>query len=439
MSRIFSQYAYGPGPRETCYWDTTCDLPTYPKLDSDLQVDVAVIGAGFTGLNAALRLADQGLSVAVLDAEQPGWGASGRNGGFCCLGGAKASDDWLDRQFGKSARLAWRGTEVAAVQHVAELIASADVDQHSVGETWLAHRPKDLRSFGKDVLAVRENYGVDAVPFSREALEAEGLSAGFHGGMTTPIGFALNPRKYIRLLLDKLAGRSVSIYSQSPAQTLKQHNSSWSVVSDRGQIRAQNVIIATNGYSSEHFPPWLAGRFMPVQSNVAVTRELTEDEIARQNWSSLQMCYDSRSLLHYFRLMPNNRMLFGLRGGLLSGARAQARAKRRLERDFRRMFPQWGDVEFTHSWSGMVCMSRNFVPFAGRVPGHSSLYAALCYHGNGVAMGSYLGRYIGDLASDATEKDAVPLVSKPLLRFPLGRWRRMAMPFVYAGLAITDR
>lgn len=103
MRRIFSDYAYGPGPRSNCWWDETIAAPDWPVLQGEGSADVAIIGGGFTGVSAALHLAESGLSVAVLEAETPGWGASGRNGGFCCLGGSKLSGSAMRRLFGKPA------------------------------------------------------------------------------------------------------------------------------------------------------------------------------------------------------------------------------------------------------------------------------------------------------------------------------------------------
>ena len=102
MKRIYPEHTYGPGPRRGCWWDETCDAPEWPVFDTGPAVDVAIVGAGFTGLSAALHLAEAGVSVAVLDAETPGWGASGRNGGFCCLGGAKLD---LPHRIGHTSRV----------------------------------------------------------------------------------------------------------------------------------------------------------------------------------------------------------------------------------------------------------------------------------------------------------------------------------------------
>ncbi|MEO0390575.1 MAG: FAD-binding oxidoreductase, partial [Pseudomonadota bacterium] len=162
MTRIFGDYAYSDGPRAGCWWDGTADIPACAPLDGDVRADVVIIGGGFTGLIAAVHLAEAGACVVLLEAQHIGWGASGRNGGFCCLGGGKLSDDAFDRRYGKAARLAFRHTEVDAVNTVAGLTQQyrIDVDRHSHGETMLAHRPKDVERFEEDTRAIRENYNV---------------------------------------------------------------------------------------------------------------------------------------------------------------------------------------------------------------------------------------------------------------------------------------
>ena len=196
MRRIYPDYAYGPGPREGCWWDETCDLPRFAPLQGEVRAEVAIMGAGFTGLSAAYHLSKAGASVAVIDAHCVGWGASGRNGGFCCLGGGIASDGLLDREFGRDGRLAWRATERAAVDLVEALIESLkiDVDRHSDGETLVAHRARDAEVFPVLAQSIEENYGVTA---RIEPPTDAGIGGPFHGALTTPIGFALNPRKFL--------------------------------------------------------------------------------------------------------------------------------------------------------------------------------------------------------------------------------------------------
>ncbi len=146
MKRLFGAYAYSEGPRAGCWWDQSCEMPARAPLSATGHTDVAIIGAGFTGLSAALHLAQAGVSVTVLEAQSVGWGASGRNGGFCCLGGGMLEDAALDRRVGHAGRIAYRRTELAAIGLVDKLLSAhgIEVDRHSDGEVSLAHRSSDM-------------------------------------------------------------------------------------------------------------------------------------------------------------------------------------------------------------------------------------------------------------------------------------------------------
>ncbi|WP_323776056.1 FAD-dependent oxidoreductase [Leisingera sp.] len=439
MRRIFSGYAYGPGPRINCWWDETIAAPDWPVLQGEAVADVAIIGGGFTGMSAALHLAESGLSVAVLEAEAPGWGASGRNGGFCCLGGSKLSGGTMRRVFGRSAADTYHAGEEAAVHLVRGLLQSHDIDAdtHSNGETQLAHTEKAARRLQAEAGKLRRAGGEPDF-LTRDQLAGKGLNGRFHAALTTPVGFALNPRKYLFGLAKAAQNAGARLHQRSAAQSVQQAARGYVIETDQGFLSAPKVIIATNGYSSEDLPGWLAGRYMPAQSTVMVTRPLTQAELDAQGWFSHQMAYDTRNLLHYFRLMPDNRFLFGMRGGLLASPRAEAAIRRKLRQDFEAMFPAWHDAEATHFWSGMVCLSRNLVPFIGPVPERPGMFAGLCYHGNGVAMGSYAGRLLSDLVQGgAPTLPYSPIVQK-MSRFPLGRARRMLMPPAYAVLGLMD-
>jgi glycine/D-amino acid oxidase-like deaminating enzyme len=166
---------------------------------------------------------------------------------------------------------------------------------------------------------------------------------------------------------------------------------------------------------------------------------MAEAELTAQGWTSSQASYDSRNLLHYFRLMPDNRMLFGVRGGLMATTGSEGRAMKRARADFDAMFPAWRGVETPNFWSGMVCIARKQMPFVGEVPDSPGLFASLCYHGNGVAMASYCGGLLADLVQDKTPSQIYPkAVQRPLAKFELGRWRRLVMPIAYAGFALKD-
>lgn len=442
MKRIFGAFAYSDAPHARCWWDETCDIPDRPALDGDLRCDVAIIGGGFTGVSAALHLAEAGVDVALIENRYIGWGASGRNGGFCCLGGGRLGDAAIDRQFGRAARLEFRAAEVAAIGLVEDRIErhGIEVDRHSDGETELAHRPRDMTDLRGRVAEIKENYGLDATLIEKADLASAGLAGPYHGGLTIPAGFALNPRKYITGLAAAAEAAGAVLYHDTPALGIKRIESGHCIQTGKGTIRASRVIVATNGYSSEDLPSWLAGRYMPAQSSVIVTRPLTDTELDQAGWTSRQMVYDTRHLLHYFRLMSDNRMLFGMRGGLMTGPKAEATAIRRVRQDFDEMFPMWRMIEATHAWSGMVCLARDQMPFVGGVPGEEGLFASLCYHGNGVAMASYAGALIANAVRGVTSDLPFPQVmQRPLAKFEFGRLRRALMPAAYLGFAMADR
>jgi glycine/D-amino acid oxidase-like deaminating enzyme len=425
LDRIVEPMAYGPLPGRDNYWRTTVAPPAVPRLEGAQEAEFAVLGAGVTGLSAALRLAEAGADVAVIDAHGPGWGASGRNGGFCCLGGAALSDETVIKRHGQEAARAWFAAERAAVDQVAETLDThgIDADRHSEGETLLAHAPARLSDLKERADAIRARYGLEAALHPREELAQLGMaSPEFHGAVTVPIGFALNPLKYAAGLAEAALRAGARLYGDSPVTRIVPAQGGFRLTTAHGALRARKLLIATNGYSSEDVPAWLRGRYLPTQSNILVTRPLTGDELAAQGWTSRQMCYDTRYHLHYFRLMPDNRMLFGVRGRVRSTREVWAQTRRQARADFDRIFPAWAHVETPHFWQGLLCLSPKLAPYVGPA-GADGAYAALAYHGNGVAMGGHAGRLMADLALGRAP--AIPRVmSAPLGRFPLGRHRR---------------
>lgn len=438
MKRIYPEHTYGPLPRRNCWWDETCDAPEWPVYDDLPAVDVAIIGAGYTGLSAALHLAENGVSVAVLDAQQPGWGASGRNGGFCCIGGSKLSEAKLAKLYGTQRAQEFHKAEMEAVDLVAGLLKKLgiDADTHSDGETQFAHRQRDVESLRRRADTIARIYNVEPTLIEQKDLAANGMEGPFFGALTSPLGFALNPRKYVVGLAKAAARAGAKLFAYSPVGGISRSQSGYRLTIGDRVLRTENVIIATNGYSSDDLPGWLRARYLPTQSNVIVTRPLTENELAAQGWTTLQMSYDTRNLLHYFRLMPDRRFLFGVRGGFLSSPSADARAARRNRTDFETLFPAWKDVETPHCWSGMVCLSRNLTPYVGPVPKMPGVFAGLAYHGNGVAMGSYSGKMLADLVMGVGTVPAV--LGVPMKKFPFGSSRRAVILPAYAGYSLAD-
>ncbi len=437
---MYEAGAYGSGADRDNYWRTTvASQPNWASLDGAQRADVAIIGAGYTGVSAALHLAAAGLDVVVVDAESPAWGASGRNGGFACLGGAKASDAQLHRQYGAEAVHDFRQAQRAAIDLVADLLEahSIDADRHSDGEVILAHRPRDIADLSNEAKVLQVNYGVKPRLIPASDLAAHGLVGGFHGALHVPIGFALNPRKYALGLAAAAEAAGARIFAQSAVIGIDPQAGGYRLRFNYGELACRRLVVATNGYSSDNLPTWLKGRYLPVQSNIIVTRQMTDAEIA-SGWSSDLMAYDTRNLLHYFRLLPERRFLFGMRGGIRADATAHDQMRRRIRADFEGMFPMWAGVETLHFWSGLACLSRNLTPYAGPIDGMENAYVAMAYHGNGVSMASYCGMLLAGLITGRGPK--VPRVMQgPFRPFPLPRWRRSLLHAAYGWYRLKDR
>lgn len=437
MKRIYEPYAYGQEARAECFWH----LPDHdwPRVDGDLTTEVAVIGAGYTGLSAALHLAQAGAQVTVLEAERPGWGASGRNGGFCCVGGEKLGPAAMARRHGETATRAYYTAERAAVELVAELLEThgIDAETHSDGEVQLAHLPsrmEDLRAQATDWNAM----GVAAEVIPGGALAERGMAgAEFHGAMHLKLGFALNPARYAHGLARAAQEAGADIRAECPVTRITPLAQGYRLHCPTGSITARKLIVATNGYSSDDLPDWLSGRYLPLQSNILVTRPLSEEEKAAQGWTTDLMGYDTRNLLHYFRLLPDGRFLIGTRGNIAATPDGQEAMRATTRADLARMFPAWAEVETPHFWSGLVCLTRKLTPYAGPLGDWSDAWAGLGYQGNGVAMGTWTGARLADMVLG--RGDAGTVHAAPLNRFPLGPARRLLLRAAFWGYQLKDR
>jgi glycine/D-amino acid oxidase-like deaminating enzyme len=431
-----AMHANPPSPWPASFWAAeTGRLPGYPALTGDRRADLAVIGAGYAGLNAALEAATRGVEVAVLEAAQPGWGASGRNGGFACLGGTLFGAAALHKRFGDAPAATIHRFQRTAIDQVAANLAEYGIDASAgtEGEICLAHHPAAMAGLHDEADFLNRAHGLGVTMLPRAALAERGLGpAGFAGGMLTPVGFPLDPMAYVLGLARAAAGAGVAIHGSSPVTSMVHDGGAWLLQTPGGTVRARRVVLAMNAYADPALGA--AGTVLTVPSSILVTRPLSSAEETAQNWPSRIMAYDSRRLLHYFRRLPDGRFLFGMRGGFGTETAALRAIRARMHRHFAALFPEWAHVEAPYFWSGLVALTARGVPFVGPVPGRPGMVAAFGFHGNGVAAGSLAGRLaVGCALGDPTGAIPAPF-GQPPARLP-PRW--LARPALSAMLALA--
>ena len=411
-------------------------------LAAHATCDVAIIGGGFTGLSAAIELAEQGVDVCLLEAGTIGWGASGRNGGFACIGSHKLSYRSMIKTYGLASTQDFHRAMRASIDLVAENCERHGIDagRCGTGDVTLAHMPNRFDEFRDDMELQRNVFGEVNELLSTTQLAEQGLAGPeFHGGLKSPRGFGLHPLNYVRGLARAAHKAGAKLHPKSRIIRWEERDGRHHLYTDQGGITAKRVLVATNGYTPEDISVRHRGRILPALSNIIVTRPLTEDEKRAQGWTSSTMAYDSRNLLHYFRLLPDNRFLFGGRGGTESSNPSAIGYRGTLTDTFHRLFPAWVNVEITHFWRGFVCLARDRVPYVGALDDAKTVWTALAYHGNGVAMGTWSGRAVARLMLNEEARHDIPsVITRRLAKFPLPAFRPLYLKGAYIWFGWQD-
>ncbi|MEH6633245.1 MAG: FAD-dependent oxidoreductase [Halopseudomonas aestusnigri] len=443
MKYLYDSNAFSPSTVAPSYWrDTAPTIDDFPKLSTDDQCDVAIIGSGYTGMMTGYHLATRyGMDVKILEAAQPGWGASGRNGGFCCMGAAKLSYHQMIKRYGLGETKSFFDTQKASVSFVNSFLKdhNIDADVTGEGEISLAHKANRVKELQEEQSFLKTTFGHKTTFLQPDDLAKMGLSGNFHGGLHNPTGFGLHPLKYARGLAETLRKAKIKIYGDSAVTQWLRQGNDHILKTTEGILKAQKVVMATNGYTPDNLSKSAAGKLLPALSSVLVTRPLTDNERSRQGWNNTTPVYDSRILLHYFRLLPDGRFLFGGRGGTDASSIGKANAERILRQDFEKLFPEWASVTHTHFWQGFVCLANNLVPYIGPINADKTAWASLAYHGNGVAMSSWAGQALADeMARKDTTSKLSTVLSKPYTNFPLPSLRLLYLKAAYAYYHVKD-
>ena len=427
------------------YWEASANplnLDLAP-LTGDTRCDVAIIGAGYTGLSTALGLReDYGLDVRVLDAAMPGWGASGRNGGFACIGSHKLGYGTMIQRYGLDETVRFFNTMRDAVDLVRDNCRRYGIEASlsEGGEISLAHRPNRVAELTEEKAFMQETFGEPMELVDQAGLRDRGLwGPHFHGGLQSAVGASVHPLNYVRGLARAAQSAGAHIHPFSRVRSWSNHAKKHVLTTEKARLEADHVVIATNGYTTENIFHHHRDRLMPALSNIIVTRPLSEDERAEQGWTSRVMAYDTRNLLHYFRLLPDGRFLFGGRGGTDASDGGAEPMKAHMIATLKRMFPVFGRAEIDYFWRGFVCLSRDLVPYVGALDEQRSVWTSIAYHGNGVAMASHCGRALAHLIAGKPDRANLPeVVTRRLAPFPAASLRPLYLKGAYLWFGAKD-
>ncbi len=382
----------------TSYWlDTAEPAGDFRRNPLPPEVDVAVIGAGFTGLSAALELAKQGASVAVLEQHTVGWGASGRNGGMATTGLAIGFTQAVKR-YGDHAAVAMFTEYNRAIDTIESLVKehSIDCDFERTGKLTLAYRPAHYESMKKSqaMLAELAHHHVQLVP--KADIHDEIGSDFYHGATVDPAAGGLHVARFAHGLAGAAVQHGAGIHENAAVTELRRVSGAvHDVHTTRGITRAKQVLVGTSGYTGSPFP-WLRRRVIPVGSFIIATEPLP-DHVVRTLLPNRRMASDSKNLIYYFRLTPDNRLLFGGRARFaMSNPDSDLKSGRVLRKAMSTVFPSLATARIDYTWGGLVDLSMDQMVHAGE---HDGVFYSLCYSGHGVQMATHMGtsmaRYLG--------------------------------------------
>jgi glycine/D-amino acid oxidase-like deaminating enzyme len=426
------------------YWAATGgpEITGAAAVAADMDVDIAIIGGGYTGLSTAFHLGRKfGATSHVLEANRIGWGCSGRNGGFATLGIGKTSMAGWIRRWGEAEARRIFDQSGDAVRLVRRLLGEEGIDADATpdGNLELAHLPNRISELERQQRMLDARFGVKTRLLDKAELERGYLiSREAHGALLFETGFALHAMKYVRGLARAAQRAGATLHDSSPVQSWSRDGQRHLLTTPGGRVRARQVVIAGNGYTGDRLHPAIDGRLLPALSNIVVTRPLTEAERKALNWSTTLPISDTRNLLFYYRLLPDHRILFGARGGIEDTAGSRAAHKAWLLRRLADMFPILNGIEATHFWNGWVCVPFDKSPHVNSIEG-GTVHYALGYVGTGVALATYCGSLLAHrLAGDDSLRPS-PLLARPLPRFPFPALRRTYQRAMYTLFEFQDR
>ena len=415
------------------YWLSTTSMPAGSGGEVPSSADVAVIGAGFTGLSAARTLGKRGATVVVLESNTIGWGASSRNGGMV-LTGLKLSPQTLASRYGLDMTRQMYAASLESIDFVEQIVREENIDCNfsRCGHLEVASKQSHFDSYmgAVEFIAREFDHRLEVIP--RHKLKEEIGSSLYFGGMIDETSAGANPARYVRGLATAALRAGAAIYENAAVRqiehTTRGTDQGFTVRTDRGSLFVRDVLVATSGYTTA-VTQNLQKKIIPIGSFIITTERLS-DSLARELSPRNRMIFDSKHYLHYYRLTPDNRMLFGGRAAFFPETKNTiGRSARILRRDMVEVFPQLRGTPIEYAWGGTLDFCFDTMPHAGVIDG---IHFALGYAGHGVALATYLGAKMAERICGSREE--IPYATIPFPGAPLGIYNGRPWFLPFAGV-----
>ncbi|WP_341862900.1 FAD-dependent oxidoreductase [Gymnodinialimonas sp. 57CJ19] len=414
-------------------WKTTAPEETpNPPLTQDREADVTVIGAGYTGLRAALALAEAGMRVIVLDAGDVGFGASGRTGGQVNPMLPFNAPATVEKIVGRQAFEKLAAQSLGSADEVFSLINTYQIECQARQNGWLrVHHSKAAQRKAKADIADWNAVGADMRVIDQDEVATLSGSRAYSTATLNPKGGAVHPLMFVRGLAAAGKARGVEVFGQTAVSAISRDGATWLTQTEGGKVRSDWVVVATNGYS-DGLVKNLAKSIFPI-TPIQIATDPLPDDVIGDILPQGHTISDSRRVIMYARREPDNRMVYGGHGE--PDGKGGMKGFDWLMKDAVRVFPQLEGVRWTHKWGGNIAVTEDHLPHLHEP--QAGLIVGLGYNGRGVAMSNVMGRVMAERILGAAPKD-LPFPVTKVAGIPLRNLKVMGMKHVIRWMKFLD-
>jgi glycine/D-amino acid oxidase-like deaminating enzyme len=444
MTNLYHKDIYNFENPVNSYWESTIDTKDkYKTLNKDMSANVVVVGGGYTGLSCALSLAKKyNEDVVLLEAGHIGWGSSGRNAGFCCIPPAKISVKKMISKYGSDETKKFFQNTIEGSNFTKNTITEYNIDCDLTGDSnyEVAPHPNYFDSIKEEAETYKKEFGIETKVFSKEEFNEIGHGGNEqYGAMSYKPGFAINPLKFLIGLAKEANNAGVKIFQKSKVEKIEKTLGKFKVISNGSIIKANKIVMATNGFYKDDILPKLNNMILPVISNIIITRPLTTEEIKSHNFITNNPVLNIRHLLFYYRLLKDNRFLFGARGDLIGSEESSLKKSMNMEQQMKKVFPNWNNVNIEFHWRGLVAVTNKFLPSIGKIE-DDEIYYSFGYQANGVNTAPWSGNELAKLiVSNSKDLNISKLYKGLPSKFPFPKLRLLYLKLALAYYKYLDK